>query len=108
MFHIKINGLEPISKVEFGVIVQPAALKPFVPVCHPPTNQVPENVVVEVELKSNAVVETQILRIHRIAVDDALAERDGLAIATPDEEPRPLRHNLTKSQKIIFCQLFKV
>jgi hypothetical protein len=64
--------------------------------------------VVEVELESDAVVEAQILGIHRVAVDDALAERDGLAIATPNKEPHSLRHHLPKSTKIIFRQLFKV
>jgi hypothetical protein len=60
------------------------------------------------ESESDALVETQILRIHRVAVDDALAKRDGLPAATPDEKPHPLRHQLPKSTKIIFRQLFKV
>ena len=60
------------------------------------------------ELESDAVVETQILCIHRVAVNNAFAKRYGLGIAAPDEVPDPLRHDLPKSTEIILRQLFKM
>src|SRR6185312_2448832 len=58
--------------------------------------------------KSDAVIETQIFRVHGIAMNDALTKCHGLAVATPDEEAHSVRHHLPKSAEVILSQLFEM
>src|SRR6185437_15251166 len=58
--------------------------------------------------KSDAVIETQIFRVHGIAMNDALTKCHGVAVATPDEEAHSVRHHLPKSAEVILSQLFEM
>jgi hypothetical protein len=57
---------------------------------------------------TETVVETQIFRVHCIAVDNALTKRNSLAVATPDEEAYSVGHHLSEPGELIHSQLFEM
>jgi hypothetical protein len=63
---IEIDGIEPVPHMQLRIIVQAAAAKPSVPVADPPTDHVPNDVVVKMQVECNGVVETHVLRVPRI------------------------------------------
>src|SRR4029077_15435877 len=108
MLNIQVNGLQPIAQMQLWIIVQAGALKPPVPVCYCPTNQITENVMIEMEFKRNAIVEAQIFGKHGVALHQALTESHRLCAASPDEESHLVGHCGSKSTEILLGQLFKM
>src|SRR4029077_14986852 len=47
---VEIDGLQVVAQMQLWVVVQSAALEPFVSVSHRPPDQIAEHVVVKVEL----------------------------------------------------------
>src|SRR5215470_17281603 len=105
---IQVNGLEPMSQMQLGIVVQAAALKPCVSVCDGPTNQIAKNVVIKMQFKRNAVVEAKIFGKYGVAMYQAYPESDHFSVTPPHEKPRLVRHRGSKATKILLGQLFKV
>src|SRR5580704_7728533 len=69
--HVKIDWIELIPQVELGIVVQGAAMKPFVAVRDAPADQVAEGIVVQVQVERDLVIKTEILSMDRIALKKA-------------------------------------
>src|ERR1700683_1453219 len=55
--HKKMDGIEPVTQVKLGIVIQGAAVKPFESVRDPPAYQVAERVVVQMEPKRDRIIE---------------------------------------------------
>src|ERR1700732_2430148 len=97
-----------MPEMQLWIIVQATALKPLVPVCYSPTDQITENIMVKVEFESDAVIEAEILSKHGVTVHHAFTECDNLSVTPPNEKSHLVGHAPAKSTKILFCQLFKM
>src|ERR1700683_3645323 len=69
--HVKIDWIKLIPQVELGIVVQGAAMKPFVAVRDSPADQVAEGMVVQVQVERDLVLKTEILPMDRITLKKA-------------------------------------
>src|SRR6185503_4263521 len=50
--HIEIDGIQSVPHMQLWIITQATAAKPFVPFADPPTDHVPNHVVIEMQVES--------------------------------------------------------
>src|SRR5215208_4286261 len=94
--------------MQFRIIVQSAAAKPFVPVGDRPADHIAKRIMIEVQVKRDTVVETYVLRIDRVTLYHAYCKCDDPPALAPQEETDLIPHAVPKFAKILLRQLLEM
>src|SRR6516164_2083234 len=94
--------------MQFRIIVQAAAAKPFVPIGDRPTDHIAKRVMIEVQIERDIVVEAYILCIDRVTVYYTRCKRDDPAALAPKEETDLVPHPAPQIAEILLRQLLEV
>src|SRR6516164_6367612 len=96
MARIQIDGIESVPHMQLRIIIEAAAAKPFISFADPPTDHVPDHIVIEMQVQSNGVIETDVLCIQRVSLHHAGAEGHKGVSATPCEKADLIAHSLAE------------
>ena len=105
---VKVDRVQPVLQVQFGIVVQRAAVKPFVAVGDPPADQVTERIVVKVQFDRDRIIEAEVLGMDHIALQEARTEGDDFSVLAPDEETVLVAHPLAEAAKVFLGQFLEM
>src|ERR1035438_1200439 len=97
---VKVDRVQPVLQVQFGIVIQGAAVERFVAVRDPPANQVTESIVVKVQVDRDLIIEAEVLGMDGVALQDARTEGDDFSVLAPDKETVLVAHPLAEAAKI--------
>src|SRR5665213_2316757 len=80
----------------------------FIAVCDSPTNQVPERIVIKVQIERNFIIEAEVLGMDRIALENTRSEREHLPVLTPNEETAFVTHAVAETAEVRLGQFLEV
>ena len=93
------QGPMPLRKALPEILSADTGVPPF---ADPPSDHVPNDIVIEMQIECNGVVEAHVLGVQRVSLHHAKAEGDQYVSATPREEPDLIAHSLAElAEKVL-------
>src|SRR6476646_5451860 len=90
--HVKIDGVERLTQMPLGVVVQTAAKEALVAVGDGPFDDVVEDAIIEIEVERDGVIESDVLVTDRVALHRAKTKSHDVVVLPPDEEADLVLH----------------
>ena len=104
----QVNGVERVAQMPFGIVIEAAAVEPFVTVGDGPLDDVVKDAIVKVELERDGIIEAHIFVADAVALHGTQAERDDMAALTPYEKADLVRDPASDLAQEFSRELFEL
>jgi hypothetical protein len=105
---VEIERVKAVAHVQLGIVVEPAAAKPFASVRHAPADHVARRVMIKMQVERDLIIQSEVFSVDRITFEHAQTERDGATVLPPYEEAYLVGHAPADFGEIRWGELFEM